>query len=164
MLGDEAFNDGVEASLGATEADDFRDGQVDEPLHAREGDDEVVDVHDGVDLVVDAADVGGDLGVEEGAGDDLERESHARGGDVDDLVGLPLGGVTLGAGDDLGSVGCDALAMEGRCDDAALAHVVWVVRGDEAFAEKNLHAADGALFDEGGGLVDEDLADVIAGR
>ena len=36
-----------------------------------------------------------------------------------------------------------------------------VVGGDEAFAEKDFHAADGALLDEAGGLVDEDLADVV---
>ena len=36
------------------------------------GDDEVVEAHDGVDFIVDGADVGGDFGVEESAGDDFE--------------------------------------------------------------------------------------------
>src|SRR6266851_791809 len=53
------------------------------------------------------------------------------------------------------------LAVEGRGGDAALTHVDGVVGGDEAFAEEDLHAADGALLDEAGGLVDEDLADVV---
>ena len=70
---------------------------------------------------------------------------------------VALGG---GAGDDLVSVGGDALAMEGGRGDAALAHVDGIVGGDEAFAEEDLHAADGALLDEAGGLGDEDLADV----
>jgi hypothetical protein len=53
-----------------------------------------------------------------------------------------------GAGDDLVAIGGDALAMEGGRGDAALADVDGVVGGDEAFAEEDLHAADGALFDE----------------
>ena len=65
------------------------------------------------------------------------------------------------AGDDLVCVGGDALAVEGRRGDAALTLVDRVVGGDEAFAEQDLHAADGALLDEAGGLVDEDLADVF---
>ena len=89
MLADEAVDDGVEAGLRAAELDDAGDRQMQERLDAREGDDEVVEIHDGVDFVVDAADVGGDLGVEEGAGDDFERELHAGGGDVDGLAGLP---------------------------------------------------------------------------
>ncbi len=134
---------------------------MDEIFEAGEGDDEVVEAHDGVDLVVDAADVGGDLGVEEGAGDDFEGELHAGGGDVDLLVGAP--GFLLGvcAGYDLVSVGGDALAVEGGGDDAALALVDGIVGGDEAFAEEDLHAADGALFDEAGGLVDENFTDVF---
>ena len=32
-----------------------------------------------------------DLGVEEGAGDDFERERHHGGGDVEGLAGLPCG-------------------------------------------------------------------------
>ena len=51
--------------------------------------------------------------------------------------------------------------MEGGCGDLALTHVDGIVGGDEAFAEEELHAADGALFDEAGGLGDEDLADVV---
>ncbi len=62
---------------------------MEEGFDAGEGDEEVVEVHDGVDLVVDAADVVGDFGVEEGAGDDFEREGHHGGADVDGLVGLP---------------------------------------------------------------------------
>jgi hypothetical protein len=42
-----------------------------------------------------------------------------------------------------------------------LADVYGVVGSDEAFAEEDLHAADGALFDEAGGLIDEDFADVL---
>jgi hypothetical protein len=51
--------------------------------------------------------------------------------------------------------------MKGWRGDLALTHMDGVVGGDEAFAEKDLHAADGALFDEAGGLGDEDLADVF---
>ena len=75
-LVDEAVDDGVEAGAGAAELRDAGDGEVEEGFDAREGDDEVVEAHDGVDFVVDGADVGGDFGVEEGAGDDLEREGH----------------------------------------------------------------------------------------
>ena len=152
MFADEAVDDGVEAGFGSAELDDAGDGQVEEVFEPGEGDDEVVEAHDGVDFVVDAADVGGDLGVEEGAGDDFERELHAGGGDVDGLVGLPCL-VGSGAGYDLVSVGGDALAVEGGSGDAALTHVDGIVGGDEAFAEEDLHAADGALFDEAGGLV-----------
>jgi len=134
---------------------------MEDGLHAGEGDEEVVEVHDGVDLVVDAADVVGDFGIEEGVGDDLERERHHGGADVDGLIGLPLVAVGGGTGDDLVSVGSNALAMEGRGDDTALADVDGIVGGDEAFAEEDLHAADGALLDEGGGLGDEDLANVV---
>lgn len=163
VLGDEAVDDLVEAGAGAAEVADAPDGngegKVEHGLQPGEGDEEVVDLHDGVDLVVDAADVVGDLGVEEGAGDDLEREGHHGGGDVDDVAGSPCGGVRLRAGDDLVGVGGDALAVEGRGDDAAVAHVDGVVGGDEPFAEEDLHAADGALLHEGRGLRDEDLLD-----
>ncbi len=161
VLADEAVDYGVETGFGTAELHDAGDGQVHEGLDPGEGDDEVVEAHDGVDLVVDAADVGGDLGVEEGAGDDLERELHAGGGDVDVLVRAPVFALVDGAGDDLICVGGDALAMEGRRGDLALADVDGVVGGDEAFAEQDLHAAHGALLDEAGGLVDEDLADVL---
>ena len=144
----EAVDYGVEAGFGAAEFCDAGDGEVEEGFDAGEGDDEVVEAHDGVDLVVDGADVGGDFGVEEGAGYDLEREGHPGGGDVDGLAGLPLVAVGGGDGDDLVCVGGDALAVEGGGGDAALADVDGVVGGDEAFAEEDLHAADGALFDE----------------
>jgi hypothetical protein len=161
VFGDEAVDYGVEAGLGAAELDDAGDGKVEKGFEAGEGDDEVVEAHDGVDLVVDGEDVGRDFSVEEGAGDDLKREGHAVGGDVDGLAGLPLVAVVGGDGDDLVSVGGDALAVEGGCGDLALADVDGIVGGDEAFAEEDLHAADGALFDEGGGLGDEDLADLL---
>ncbi len=64
-------------------------------------------------------------------------------------------------GDDLVSVGGDALAVEGGRGDAALAFVDGIFRGDEAFAEEDLHAADGALLDEVLGVGDEDLLDVV---
>jgi hypothetical protein len=161
MLVDEAVDGGVEAALGAAKLHDAGDGEVEEGFDFREGDDEVVDAHDGVDFVVDAADVGGDLGVEEGAGDDFEGELHAGGGDVDGLTGLPLLALVDGTGYDLVSVGGDALAVEGGGRNATLTHVDGIVGGDEAFAEEDLHATDGALFDEGRGLIDEDLADVF---
>jgi len=161
VFGDEAVDYGVEAGFGFAKFDEARDGQMEEGFEFGEGDDEVVEVHDCVDLVVDAADVVGDLGVEEGAGYDLEREGHHGGADVDGLAGLPAVAVGCGAGYDLVSVGGDALAMEGRGGDAALADVNGIVGGDEAFAEEDLHAADGALLDETGALIDEDLADVF---
>src|SRR6266700_699362 len=117
------------------------DWDGEEGLDAGEGDDEVVEVHDGVDFVVDGADVGRDVGVEERAGYDFEREGHAGGGDVEMLVRLPLVAVGLGDGDDLVSVGCDAVTMEGGSGDAALADVDGIFRGDEALAEQDLHAA-----------------------
>ena len=160
MFGDEAIDDGVEAGFGFAKFDDAGDGEVEEGLDSRKGDDEVVEAHDGVDFVVDGADVGSDVGVEEGAGYDFERERHAGGGDVDGLAGLPLVAVGGGDGDDLVSVGGDALTMKGRCGDAALADVDGVVGGDEAFAEKDLHAADGALLDEACGVADEDVLDI----
>ncbi len=129
-------------------------------FEAGEGDDEVVEAHDGVDFVVDGADVGGDFGVEEGASYDFEREGHALGGYVDGLAGLPSVAVGGGDGDDLIGVGVDALAMEGGCGDATLAEVDGFFGGDEAFAEEDLHAADGALFAVAVGVVDEDVLDV----
>ncbi len=161
MLADEAVDYRVEAGFGSAERDEFGDGEVEEVFEPGEGNDEVVEAHDGVDFIVDAADVVGDFGVEEGAGDDFERERHAGGGDVDLLMGLPGSLLGVGAGYDLVSIGGDALAVKGRGGDAALTLVNGVVGGDEAFAEQDLHAADGALFDEARGLVDEDLADVV---
>ncbi len=160
MFGDEAVDDGVEARFGLAELHDARDGQVEEGLDAREGDDEVVEAHDGVDFIVDGADVGRDVGVEEGAGYDFERERHAGGADVEALAGLPLVAVGGCDGDDLLSVGGDALPMEGRSGDAALADVDGIFRGDQTLAEQHLHAAHGALLDEVLGVGDEDLLDV----
>ena len=62
--------------------------------------------------------------------------------------------------DDLLPVALDALAMEGRCGDAACALMGFSVGGDQPFAEQNLHALLRAVFAEGSGLVDEDFADV----
>ena len=64
VLGDEAVDDGVEAGFGFAEFHDAGDGEVEEGFDAGEGDDEVVEMHDGVDFIVDGADVGGDVGVE----------------------------------------------------------------------------------------------------
>jgi len=121
----------VETSFGFAEFDE-PGWEVEEGFEPGEGDDEVVEVHDGVDLIVDAANVVRDLGVEEGAGDYFQREGHAGGGDIDGLAGFPCFPLGGGAGDDLVAVGIDALAVEGRCDDAALTHVDGVVGGDEA--------------------------------
>src|ERR1700694_3587950 len=65
-----------------------------------------------------------------------------------------------GDGDDLVSVGGDPLAVEGWSGDLALADVDGVVGGDEAFAEEDLHASDGALLHVAMGVVDEDVLDV----
>ena len=157
---DEAIDYGVEAGFGAAEFCDAGDGEVEEGFDAGEGDDEVVEAHDGVDFVVDGEDVGCDFGVEEGAGYDFEGEGHAGGGDVDGLAGLPGVAVVGGDGDDAVCVGGDALAVEGRGGDAALTHVDGVVGGDESFTEEDLHAAYGALFDVAVGIVDEDALDV----
>ncbi len=159
--GDHPGDDFVEASAGLAEFDDAGDGPVEELFQHGEGDEEVVEVHDDVDFVADGEDFGGDLGVEDGAGDDVEAELHHLVGDVELLAGVPGGGGGCGAGDDLGGVAGDALAVEGRSGDAALAHVDGVVGGDEAFAEEDLEADDGALADEGWGLVDEDLVDEV---
>ena len=75
--------------------------------------------------------------------------------------GCQLRGLGGGGGDDGVGVGCDALAVEGGGGDAALTDVDWVVGGDEALAEEDLHALEGALADEGRGLIDEDFADVL---
>ena len=139
---DDAVDDGVEAGTGAAEFDHAGDGQVEKAFEFGEADDEVVEAHDGVDLVVDAADVVGDFGVEEGASDDLERELHAwRRSCRRCVAGMPPVGVGGGEADDLAAVVGDALAVEGGRGDLALAHVDGVVGGDEAFAEEDLHAA-----------------------
>src|ERR1700736_1949285 len=65
-----------------------------------------------------------------------------------------------GDGDDLVSVDGDALAVEGWSGDLALADVAGGVGGDEAFAEEELHASDGALLHVAVGVVDEDALDV----
>ena len=91
-------------------------------------------------------------------------EGHAGGGDVDGLAGLPLVAVGGGDSDYLVGVGGDALAVEGGCDDAALADVERFFGGDEAFAEEELHAADGALFAVAVGVVDEDVVGCSGGR
>src|SRR5262249_27890489 len=140
MLGDEAVNDGVEAGSGAAGSDDAGDGGMEEVLHGRGGGGGVGEGHGGGELGGDASGVVGDVGVEERTGDDLEREGHHGGGDVDGLPRLPLCGVVSGARDDLVGVCGDALAVEGGGDDAALADVDGVVGGDEAFAEQDLHA------------------------
>ena len=159
--GDHGGDDFVEAGARFAEFDDAGDGPVEELFQHGEGDEEVVEVHDDVDFVADGEDFGGDFGVEDGAGDDVERELHHLVGDVEFLARVPTGGGGLGAGDDLGGVAGDALAMEGGRGDAALAHVDGVVGGDETFPQQNLQADYGALANEGGGLVDEDLVDEV---
>ena len=134
---------------------------MEDALEAGEGYKKIIEAHDGVDFIADGEDVGGDFGVEEGAGDDVQAELHHLVGDVDGLAGGPAGGGFLGAGDDLIGVACDALAVEGGGDDAALLLVDGVVGGDEAFAEQDLHALEGALADEASGLGDEDLVDPV---
>ena len=66
-----------------------------------------------------------------------------------------------GDGDDLVSVGGDALAMEGGRGDAALAHVDGIVGGDEAFAEQDLHARTVRSLTKRAAWLIEDLADVV---
>ena len=161
MFADEAVYDCVEMGFGFAEGVEFGDGPSAGPLfELGECDDEVVEAHDGVDLVVDGADVGGDLGVEEGARDDFQRQRHALRGDVDLLSCLPSLAVVRGDGDDLIGVGIDPLPVEGRRGDAALAYVGGVFGGDEAFAQQDLHAPDGALFLVAAGVVDQHLLDV----
>ena len=133
----------VEARAGLAELDDAGDGPVEHRLELREGDEEVVEIHDGVDFVGDGENFGRDFGVEEGARDDAEAELHHGVGDVDGLAGVPTIARGCGAGDDLRGVACDALAVECRGGDAALAHVDGIVGGDEAFAEEDLHALGG---------------------
>ena len=70
--GDHGGDDGVELGAAAAEFDDAGDGPVEDALEAGEGDEEVVEAHDGVDFVADGEDVGGDFGVEEGAGYDVQ--------------------------------------------------------------------------------------------
>jgi hypothetical protein len=161
VLRDDAIDDCVELCLGAAELDYAGDGQVEEGLQPGEGDDEVVEAHDDVDFVVDAADVVVDVGVEEGAGYDFEGQGHRCGGDVEGLAGLDFFCCRSGRGNDLAGVGGDALAVKGGRHDAALAHVEGLFGGDEAFAEGELHALDGALLGEAGALGDEDFADIV---
>ncbi len=52
--------------------------------------------------------------------------------------------------DDGVAIGGDALAMEGRRGKLALPHVDGIVGGDQAFAQQDLHALQGAFLDEGG--------------
>jgi len=73
---------------------------------------------------------------------------------------LPLGADLRGQIDDLPGVALNALAVEGRCGNAAGAVVGFAVGGDEAFAEQDFHALLGAVFPERGGFIDEDLANV----
>ena len=158
-LANDAVDDRVEAGAGAAEFDDAGDGEVDETLEGGEGDEEVVEIHDGVDFVVDGANLVGDFGVEEGAGGDFERKAEHGVVDVEGLTGLPTVGVGAGGVGDGAGIGGNALPVEGGRGDFALAHVDGVVGGDETFAEEDFHALEGAFLDEGGGLVDEDFTD-----
>jgi hypothetical protein len=160
VLSDEAVDYGVKVGAGAEELFELREREVEVFFESREGDDETIEAHDGVDLVVDGEDVCCDIGVEEGAGYDFEGEGHAGSGDVDGLAGLPF--VAVGCGDrgDLVGVGGDAVTVECGRDDAALAHVEGFFGGDEAFAEEEFHAADGAFFAVVVSVLDEDALDV----
>jgi len=86
---------------------------------------------------------------------------HALRADVDGLSRNPGGTAQQSALRHHVAIGSDALAMKGGRSDAPLAHVEAALAGDEAFAQQDLHAALGALFDEGGGLGDQDLADQL---
>ena len=161
MVGDDAVHHGVEPCARATEAREAGQRRMKIGLGERQRDEVVVEVHDDVDLVIDLEDVAGDVGVEEGAGDDLEGELHHLRADVDGLAGVPACAAQRGAlGHDIG-IGGDALAMEGRRGDAPLAHVEGALAGDEAFAEQDLHAALGALLDHLLRMVDQDFADEV---
>ena len=159
---DHGIDYGIEAGLGFAEARQHGDGDApaQQIFGAGHGDEVVVHLHDGVGFVVDGGDLGGDFGIEEGAGGDLKGKAHHLGGDVDWLAGLPFIAHGCRVFDDGGGVCLDALAMEGWRGDAAMALVGFAVGGDEAFAEQDLHALLGALFDEELRLVDEDFADV----
>jgi len=59
------------------------------------------------------------------------------------------------------AVGVDALAVEGRRGERRWR--MWIGSSEvmRPSPKEDLHAADGALLDEAGGLFDEDLADVV---
>ena len=63
----------------------------------------------------------------------LEPQLHTRGSDINRLPGLPCLPLRRGAANDLIRIGVDSLPMKGRCNNLALAHVNWIVRGDQAF-------------------------------
>ena len=161
MLADEAVNHFIETRLGLAKLHDSGDRPMQEQLDARKGDDEVVEVHDGVGIVVDATDCRVDFGVEQGAGDDFEREFHRSGSDVEGLAGDDAVGGSYRGFDDLGGIRGDALAMKGRRSDAALTHVERLFGRDKSVAEKDLHPLHSPLFHERIRLRDEDLADVF---
>src|ERR1700733_11038566 len=58
-----------------------------------------------------------------------------------------------------GSVGLDALTVEGGSRNAPLAAVHFPIAGDEPLPQQNLHAPLGSLLDEVLRLLDEDLVD-----
>ena len=151
----------VEMLACAAEPHQPRNGQMQKRLGSRQRDQEVVEPHDRVHFVVDNADVGRNVACEQRARHDFERELHHRGGYIELLSFAPAlahRGCTV---DHRVGVGLDALAMECRCCDSALAHVELAFAGYQPFAEQDLHSLLRALFDEGRGLGDEDFADQI---
>src|SRR5947209_3568110 len=127
MFRDQPIDDSVQSSLGAAELHDARNRKMKYGFHTRKGNEEVVEVHDRVDLVIDSPNVVCDLSIEKCARDNLERKRHHRSGDIDRLVGLPLACVQTCTRYNLARIGSDALPVEGWSDDSTLADMNGVV-------------------------------------
>ena len=96
--------------------------------------------------------------VEQALADDAEGEEQRLGMDIEG-AGLPAGGDLGGVPADDVAVGGDALPMEGRRGQPALAHVQGLLAGEEAVAEERA----GPLHDERAAVaalvIDHDLLD-----
>ncbi len=170
-LADEGVDEGVELGFALTDA--RHEGQREAHDMPREGQKgERQEAHEGVDGGGDVARFGFDVGIEEAFADDAQREQqhvvmHVAGG-----AGLPGTRHLERVVADDGAVGGDAVAMESRLGEPALAKVQRLFAGEQAVAEHEASAlhddaavmmprvADEHLFDQCGMV---ELKDVAAG-
>ena len=116
--------------------------------------------HDGHG-VADAACMFGNVGAEEGFGDDLESEIHHVGVNVARFTGLPSCEHRCGGlGHDL-RIGDDVFVAEGRLDEFSLRLPELAFAGEQAVAEDGAEGAVVARLEEICLVLDEDFLDAV---
>src|SRR5947207_3860 len=146
-LGDDAIDDAVEASDGAARSQvSWRREPERHHAEASQPGAEVLRQH--FRRLRGVVRVAGEVGVEERLADDGLRERHHLGMDIDRRAHLPACDVPLGEGAHDIAVAGDALTMEGRLHEAALAQPRLALRQQQAVAEQRTQQPHAWTLDE----------------